>query len=129
MLPKKLSTPQQDSSQVLGQSSRLVLGLDRTVLTWVTLPVVRDAYTLRGVTVSWRSRWSSDSGSTLAPWWATRSCCACGTRGSYLRLPWWPWEKKAGRGGVRKRPSPLGFHWMWKGKTDFEHCNLNIWTV
>lgn len=25
--------------------------------------------------------------------------------------------------------SPLGFRWMWKGKTDFKYCNLNILTA
>lgn len=64
--------------------------LDSVKCTCVSLSIVRDADTLRGVAVARGSWWSPHSCIALATWRATNASGARRTRGSCSGLSWWP---------------------------------------
>lgn len=59
--------------------------------TYVSLPVVRNTDTLRGIAVSRRSRRPADSGVSWTSRWSTRSGRAWRAWGSSPALSWWTW--------------------------------------
>lgn len=67
--------------------------LDSVECTCVSLSIVRNADTLRGVAVARGSWWSPHSCITLATWRATNASGARRTRGSCSRLSWWPCQR------------------------------------
>lgn len=112
--------------------------LQRIKRTCVTLSVVRNANTLRGVAVPRWSRWSPHAWSALTTWKATRPSGARRPRGSGSWLSGWPckWEREGEwsqpEQGVstakHKTPLTSSATRLWKrwGFTGQQNCNFNF---